>query len=80
MNCQQLINDFLMEYLDGALPLAQRAAFESHLALCPSCRNYLGSYRRTVELAKEISETGTTAPRPPEELIRAILASLPKQQ
>lgn len=75
MCCRELINDFLMEYLDQGLPVATRADFESHLRVCPSCRAYLDTYRRTIEISKSVA----TAPEgpPPEELVQAILKLRP---
>ncbi len=68
------ISDFLMEYVDGALPLGQRVQFEAHLVLCRSCRNYLDSYRKTIELTKKTGVEDELPPVP-EDLIKAILRS-----
>ena len=37
MSCKD-VADFLMDYLDGTLPFAQRMTFKLHLSLCPDCR------------------------------------------
>lgn len=50
-NCREVI-DFLMAYIEDELSPAQRAVFEQHLSICPSCVNYLNGYRATVALAK----------------------------
>lgn len=74
LTCRQVI-DLLMEYVDGRGDVAFRAAFEAHLAVCPSCVNYLRSYERTIELTREaFADGGEAAPMPPE-LVRAILAA-----
>lgn len=80
MRCDELINEFLMAYLDRELPLAQRLKFEAHLALCRSCRAYLDQYRKTVEIAREAmkAEPAGALPAPPEDLVKAILASAPR--
>jgi anti-sigma factor RsiW len=79
MRCNHLINDFLMDYLDGTLPEAERLSFEHHLSLCRSCRCYIDSYRKTIETAKQCMDCPKTElPPPPEELVKAILASVPK--
>jgi anti-sigma factor RsiW len=79
MRCNHLINDFLMDYLDGTLPLTERMSFEVHLALCRSCRCYIDSYRKTIEAAKQsMGSLNAELPPPPEELVKAILASVPK--
>ena len=73
MTCQQLI-DFIASYLDNELPEDEQAAFDRHLAACPSCVNYLKTYKRTVLLAK----AAANEPVPdevPESLVLAILAA-----
>jgi anti-sigma factor RsiW len=73
VNCRTLI-EFLMAYLDGELPDAERAQFEAHLAECPWCVAYLKTYQETVRLGKAVL-TEPEAPPPPEELVRAVLAA-----
>ena len=46
MTCQELA-DFIMDYVDGNLPDVQHRTFEEHLAVCPSCIEYLKSYKTT---------------------------------
>jgi anti-sigma factor RsiW len=78
LTCRNVI-EFLMAYLDGELPAAQRAAFERHLSVCPSCVNYLATYREAVRLGR--TAFGNLAPASPaqgavpEGLVRAILAA-----
>ncbi|MCX7419918.1 MAG: zf-HC2 domain-containing protein [Planctomycetia bacterium] len=74
MTCQQLI-EFLTEYIEGQLPLSQRAAFELHLALCGQCRAYLHNFRTTIEAAQNAFDDPTVATPAsiPEELVQAIL-------
>lgn len=74
MNCEQLISGFLMDYVDGKLPIETRLSFEQHLSLCSACRNYLHNYRETVLLARSTAKAADeeSASVPPE-LIRAIL-------
>jgi anti-sigma factor RsiW len=73
MMCQHVIG-FLMDYLNRELPAEQQTAFELHLAQCPSCINYLNSYRQTVELGRALSEEDGD-PAMPEELVLAVLES-----
>ena len=74
--CRELI-EFLDDYTAGRLALPKRLTFELHLALCRDCRNYLSSYRRTVELAKEVREADDSSPPPmPEDLVKAILEAM----
>jgi len=76
MKCQEMV-DFLMAYLDGELPSAQRAAFDEHLGDCPPCIQFMESYRETVRLGKAVcaSEDAEVPADAPDELIRAILAA-----
>ena len=70
--CREVIT-FLDDYYAGELDSMRTNAFERHLALCPSCRNYLHSYRRTIEMEREAFAEPTLR-EPPEELVEAILA------
>ena len=72
MTCREVV-DFLMQYLDGELPAAQRMVFEGHLAECGCCRKFMDSYKRTVELAHDCPCKDPRGEKPPEELVRAIL-------
>jgi anti-sigma factor RsiW len=75
LSCRELI-EFLADYLDAALPPAQQAAFEAHLALCPDCVDYLASYRETIRLGKLAFSPDPELPEDvPAELIDAILAA-----
>ena len=79
ITCRELI-DFIAGYLDGSLGGAPRSEFERHLRVCPSCRDYLDSYRRTVSLGKDaLAPTDEPAPGVPESLIKAICAARSKQ-
>jgi len=74
VTCRELIA-FIAEYLEGTLAADTRALFERHLTNCPSCREYLSSYRVTMVLANEVLER--TADDVPEELVQAILERRP---
>ena len=75
--CQELL-DFLGDYIAGDLPAAQRAEFEHHLAKCPPCVAYLKTYEQTIRLGK--CACSNVDEKPPEELIKAILAARSKQK
>jgi anti-sigma factor RsiW len=79
MTCREVL-DFVMAYLDGELPLEVRAEFDRHLAACPPCIDYLQSYRRTLELARQSlpSSAEEAVPPIPDDLVRAILQSRKK--
>jgi len=46
MNCREVI-ERLLDYVESTAP---REEFEHHLACCRSCRNYLDSYVKTIQL------------------------------
>lgn len=76
ITCRQLI-DFLADYLSGDLPGEQRAEFDRHLTVCPSCVAYLESYKRTIRLGR-MALTATDEPASgvvPEGLVRAVRAA-----
>jgi anti-sigma factor RsiW len=76
LTCREL-GEFLADYLDGRLPSAQHAAFNVHLALCPSCASYTRTYRQTVRLGREahLCPDDRVRESVPEKLVRAILAT-----
>ncbi len=79
MTCREMI-EFLMDYLDGQLPEDQVAVFEKHLEMCPPCKAYLETYRKSVDLASVCFGDDDQTPKDvPEALIRAILAAREKQ-
>ena len=73
MTCREVL-DFVMAYLDGELTPDQRYEFERHLGVCPSCVNYLESYKATVRMGKAAMQDldQPAAGSVPEGLIRAI--------
>ena len=74
LTCQEM-TDFLADYLDGSLALAERHVFDKHLADCPECTAYLQSYAETIRLARQTREDDTLPVAVPDELVRAILAA-----
>jgi len=74
LTCRELI-EFVMDYLDGALPSEEREAFDFHLGVCPDCVSYLESYRETSRLSAEAArDPDADLPEDvPEDLVRAIL-------
>ena len=47
--CAELV-EFVTDYLDDALSVAERTRFEQHLVICEGCVNYLDQMRTTVAL------------------------------
>lgn len=76
VTCRDFVR-FLDDYLNGALAAEQVAAFNDHLAACPSCVSYMNTYRETIRLGK-LAFSPSSEPVPddvPEDLVRAILQS-----
>lgn len=68
------LTDFLMDYLDGALPAERARRFQEHLDACPACSAYLRTYDETRRLIVEDRAT-EASPEMPEDLVQAILAA-----
>jgi len=51
--CQQAV-ELVTDYIEGALSRADRRRFESHLAGCPHCTEYLEQMRVTIQLSGRI--------------------------
>jgi anti-sigma factor RsiW len=79
MTCRELIDQFLMNYLDGELTPPERASFEEHLRVCGPCRRYLDSYKETVRLGNQVGSTDTRGGDVPDALVRAILEARKKR-
>lgn len=72
ITCKELI-DFLDDYVAGELPAARQHELERHLSVCPSCVEYVKSYRDTIQLAR--GAYPDPAEIPPE-LLAALLRSI----
>ena len=51
--CREFV-ELVTDYLDGALPDAERIRFEAHLAECDGCTGYLEDMRRLVGSLHEL--------------------------
>ena len=56
MTCKELI-ETITAYLDGALPDTDRRRFDTHIANCPYCAEYLAQMRGTVARLGTLDET-----------------------
>ena len=74
MTCREVYG-FLDDFLDGRLDVLTRLSFRTHLLLCAACRNYLATYRASIEAAREAERADAPPGDLPEELIAVILAS-----
>lgn len=71
MTCNE-VADFLMDYLDGALPARERAIFDEHVRVCPDCQRYIETYKKTVAMGRAAFEEPALA-EAPQGLIESIL-------
>ena len=70
--------EFLDDYLAGALPEADLAAFNAHLAACPSCVAYMKTYEASIRLGKNALAGPDLPADVPEDLVRAVVAAVRK--
>lgn len=75
ITCRELI-EFLDDYVDGSLAVAERERFDDHLGRCAPCVRYLRGYQGTLR-AVALAARGDEPPAGdvPNELIAAILAA-----
>lgn len=68
--------EFILNYLDGSLPAAQKRKFDRHIRFCRECHDYLAAYQRTIEIEKAVfaKEEASVPADVPEDLVNAILA------
>jgi anti-sigma factor RsiW len=61
MNCRALVR-LVTDYLEGALPEADRLRFERHLAQCDGCTAYMDQIRDTIRATGELTESSLDRP------------------
>jgi anti-sigma factor RsiW len=57
--CQEVV-ELVTDYLEGALSTADQRRFETHLADCPHCTEYLAQIRETIRLAGRLAPQDLT--------------------
>ena len=57
--CREVV-ELVSDYLEGALPRAQRRRFEAHLAGCEHCSEYLEQMRVTIRLTGRLRSEDLT--------------------
>jgi anti-sigma factor RsiW len=67
LTCQELV-EVVTDYLEGALPAAERARFEEHLTGCPGCQAYLQQMRDTIGMLGRVTE-GSLEPATRDQLL-----------
>ena len=74
ITCKEF-EDFVLDYVEGDLPAAQRSVFELHMRMCRECREYLAAYQRSIEVGQAILGPGDdpVSTDVPEDLVKAVL-------
>jgi len=55
LTCKELV-ELVTDYFENALPEAERARFEAHLAMCDGCDTYVQQMRETIALVGALRE------------------------
>jgi anti-sigma factor RsiW len=61
LSCQELV-ELVTDYVEGALPAADRARFEAHLPDCDGCTAYLEQMRFTIDAVGELCDDHVAEP------------------
>ena len=74
LTCREF-EDFVIDYLEGDLPILSHLKFWIHLKICNDCRSYLKAYLQTIKLGKSFFEdSDEVVPEDmPDELVESIL-------
>ena len=74
LTCKEF-DDFMIDYLEGELPVWQKYMCWLHVKMCRECAHFVRQYRRTVALEQSAYDSADD-PVPdsvPEELVQAAL-------
>jgi anti-sigma factor RsiW len=55
LTCKELV-ELITEYLEGNMSQDEKLRFESHLATCSGCTNYLEQMRKTILITGKLRE------------------------
>ncbi len=69
LTCQEL-TELITDYLEDALPAAERARFDEHLSNCRHCRAYLEQMRMTIRTLGRLTPDSLPPPAQAELLRR----------
>ena len=74
LTCKEF-DDFMIDYLEGGLPVWQKFLCWLHVSMCRECGHFVRQYRRTIALEQSAydSEDDPIPDSVPEELIQAAL-------
>ena len=77
ITCQQVV-EVITDYLEDVMDPDLRSEFESHLALCPGCAEYLAQMRQTIHTLGYVPVT-SLSPQAQAELLKAFRDLHPHQ-
>ncbi len=75
MTCKEF-DDFMVDYLEGGLPVWQKYMCWLHVKMCRECADFIRQYQRVIALEQNAFDS-PDSPVPdsvPEELVKAALA------
>ncbi len=74
LTCKEF-EEFVLDYLQGNLPIITKFKFWMHLRICKDCRSYLKAYIQTINLGQTFfKDSDQEVPGDmPEELVETIL-------
>jgi anti-sigma factor RsiW len=75
ITCKELV-DFLVDYIDGALPAAQKEEFHRHLAVCAPCVHYVETYKVAIAAGKAAFADPKLYGKPPEPVPEALITAI----
>ena len=67
--CRQAV-ELMTDYLEGRLSRSERRRFETHLANCPHCTEYLAQLRETIRLTGQAAAPEDVPPQTRDDLIQ----------
>ncbi len=75
LTCKEF-DDFMIDYLEGGLPVWQKYMWWLHVKMCRECAYFIRQYRRVIMLGQRAFDCpdGTVPGSVPEELVKAALA------
>jgi len=75
LTCKEF-DDFMVDHLEGRLPVWQKYMCWLHVKMCRECANFIRQYRRVIVLGQNAfgSPDSPVPDSVPEELVKAALA------
>ena len=61
LDCQSLV-EVVTDYLEDALPMADRRVVDEHLAECEDCLHHVDQMLRTIEMTARLADAGEVVP------------------